>query len=287
MNTAAYKNAHNRYPVSTDTLDFIQEQIKLPYEALDLLVGDNHCILKQPTTSEDGLMMFNHELMPLRWGNGTQSSFILLITNEHAITVQNTVFNNARTERYAQYVVTESESTVAVSEVLTLDSLREMKSTISDLNTQLSVAMNAAIPIGMIMMWDPVQGAIPQGWALCDGQTVNGIKTPNLINKFAFGAPSSLHDFIESVRGTPDGPENDQFFEDAYLFAGQEKIYIDIENLPQTNYLQEVAPNESGFFAAKGSADSGTKLGKNDQVKGQGIPWIPRSRYLFFIMKVA
>lgn len=44
------------------------------------------------------------------------------------------------------------------------------------------------IPVGCIVMWSGEQNKIPDGWALCNGQTSNGIKTPNLADRFIVGA---------------------------------------------------------------------------------------------------
>ena len=49
---------------------------------------------------------------------------------------------------------------------------------------------NALVPIGGIIMWSGSIANIPTGWALCNDQTVNGIKTPDLRNRFVVGAHS-------------------------------------------------------------------------------------------------
>jgi hypothetical protein len=50
-------------------------------------------------------------------------------------------------------------------------------------------------PIGSIMQWDTVtQGAIPAGWAPCDGAVHNGIQTPNMTDKFLVGAGGGYAD---------------------------------------------------------------------------------------------
>ena len=46
-------------------------------------------------------------------------------------------------------------------------------------------------PIGGIIMWSGNQATVPNGWAICNGGTVNGIATPNLVDKFVVGAGSS------------------------------------------------------------------------------------------------
>ena len=46
-----------------------------------------------------------------------------------------------------------------------------------------------AVPVGTIVMWS---GKIaPDGWALCDGRTVNNIKTPDLQGRFIAGVDST------------------------------------------------------------------------------------------------
>lgn len=48
--------------------------------------------------------------------------------------------------------------------------------------------MTVAIPIGVIVMWYGAENAVPAGWAICNGQTVNGVTTPNLTGRFVVGA---------------------------------------------------------------------------------------------------
>ncbi|NLB66194.1 MAG: hypothetical protein GX803_06980 [Lentisphaerae bacterium] len=44
------------------------------------------------------------------------------------------------------------------------------------------------IPIGGIIMWSGTENQIPDGWALCNGSTVNGKQTPDLRGRFVVGA---------------------------------------------------------------------------------------------------
>lgn len=48
---------------------------------------------------------------------------------------------------------------------------------------------NGSVPRGVIMMWSGT--TIPDGWALCNGQTVSGITTPNLSGRFVIGTSTS------------------------------------------------------------------------------------------------
>jgi len=53
-------------------------------------------------------------------------------------------------------------------------------------------------PKGAIIMWSGI--TLPTGWGLCDGTTQNGIVTPDLRNKFIYGANT-----LADVKGTGGG----------------------------------------------------------------------------------
>lgn len=54
------------------------------------------------------------------------------------------------------------------------------------------------LPLGAIIMWSPTAGAVPTGWALCDG--TNG--TPDLRGRFVIAASTTTP--AGSTAGTPD-----------------------------------------------------------------------------------
>ncbi|MCX6860647.1 MAG: tail fiber protein [Verrucomicrobia bacterium] len=51
-----------------------------------------------------------------------------------------------------------------------------------------SVSGFGTVPVGGIIIWSGNANAIPAGWALCDGRTVNANKTPDLRGRFVLGA---------------------------------------------------------------------------------------------------
>jgi len=66
------------------------------------------------------------------------------------------------------------------------------------------------IPLGGIIMWSG--STVPTGWALCNGQIVNSIQTPNLVDKFVIGGLSySAGAWQTTVTGanTPQGGNKD------------------------------------------------------------------------------
>ena len=49
-----------------------------------------------------------------------------------------------------------------------------------------TLAGYGTIPVGGIIMWSG--SSVPDGWALCNGQTANGVRTPDLRNRFIVGS---------------------------------------------------------------------------------------------------
>ena len=60
-------------------------------------------------------------------------------------------------------------------------------------NLRVAGAINGfgVAPVGCIIMWSGTANNIPSGWALCNGQTVEGRTTPNLQDRFIVGAGKS------------------------------------------------------------------------------------------------
>ena len=60
--------------------------------------------------------------------------------------------------------------------------------------TQRTAAVNniekSIVPKGVILMWYGDPNQVPEGWVLCDGRIYNGIKIPDLRNRFVVGAGS-------------------------------------------------------------------------------------------------
>ena len=51
------------------------------------------------------------------------------------------------------------------------------------------------VPVGGIIMWSGLANKVPDGWALCDGQTVGGKTTPDLRGKFIVGYDANDTDY--------------------------------------------------------------------------------------------
>lgn len=89
------------------------------------------------------------------------------------------------------------------------------------------------IPRGLIAMWNGTQ--VPNGWALCNGQIVNDLQTPDLSGKFVVGWQSGNEDYnlIGNTGGqdkvtltTSEIPSHVHNFADAYFIEAYDGIGI-------------------------------------------------------------
>lgn len=88
------------FPLSIQSLDFIQQQIVF-LQNLTRIAGDNY-IIKQPTKSEDGLVVFDGELLPLKYGVANGRYICIRETREN-ITADGITYKNARITHVAGY----------------------------------------------------------------------------------------------------------------------------------------------------------------------------------------
>ena len=104
MNTQKFKNDQGKFPLTTDSLDFIQEQIKLVYGLTNL--AGQFIIIREPSGIIPGLVIVNGELLPLTGSKSNKTTKIIVSQIDKTITVgDGTEFNgNVRTERMATYV---------------------------------------------------------------------------------------------------------------------------------------------------------------------------------------
>jgi len=92
MNTAHYEK-YPRYPLSIESLSFIQEQIKLIYNISDLY-GTNY-ILRQPTSTREGVLIKDGEVLPIQIGSPAE--FIVIKTKPNDVTADGQDFQEIET----------------------------------------------------------------------------------------------------------------------------------------------------------------------------------------------
>ena len=82
-------------------------------------------------------------------------------------------------------------SSVEVSGALSCGSLVSGSMSVTNggnLDVEGTVSGKGVIPVGGILIWSGSAASIPKGWVLCNGQTANGLATPDLRDRFIVGA---------------------------------------------------------------------------------------------------
>jgi hypothetical protein len=98
-----------------------------------------------------------------------------LVNNPHGVTKAQVGLSNV-----PNYSITTSERDASDTKFASASAVNTVSTRIDNLT--------APIPIGAIVMWSSFAGVIPAGYALCNGQTVGGIRTPDLVGRFIKGS---------------------------------------------------------------------------------------------------
>ena len=134
------------------------------------------------------------------------------------------------------------------------------------------------IPVGGIIMWSGSANEVPDGWALCNGQTVSGKTTPDLRGKFVVGYDPADSDY-NTVGKT--GGERSVTLSTAQMPSHSHSATVRVSGLAASSN------GDKDFFApswkTKNSEDT---ISTNS--KGSGQPHENRPPYyaMCFIMRV-
>lgn len=119
-------------------------------------------------------------------------------------------------------LISGSGNEVTVTGKLKVDTLTVTNATVVGTLTATSLSGSGSVPLGGIIMWSGAINAVPVGWALCNGQTVNGQKTPDLRDRMVLGAGNT---YAVGASGggssvtlaTANLPNHTHGYKDAYL----------------------------------------------------------------------
>ena len=130
MNKQNFKNGNAMFPISTEALKFMQEQIFLVARLAEL--AGPYVIISQPADGKAGLCVFDGELLPL---SGDAAATHIGVTEVKTdITAHGTTYKDARVTREAVY----GTSGAPASSFVVLDNMSALKSAIADLTTALN-----------------------------------------------------------------------------------------------------------------------------------------------------
>lgn len=102
MNTQNFKeNGNQKFPLTTEALDFIQEQIKLVYGLTNL--AGQFIIICEPTSGKDGLVIVDGELLPLKGTKKALSKIVVSQVDERIALGDGSFEGIVRSTRVASY----------------------------------------------------------------------------------------------------------------------------------------------------------------------------------------
>jgi hypothetical protein len=128
---------------------------------------------------------------------------------------------------------------------------------------ELPPVWSPSIPFGGIVIWYSSISSIPTGWALCDGRTVNGWRTPNLMDKFIVGAGSTYS--VGQVGGS---------------LTDTNTITISSQNMPAHRHRMTIAaPDDSNGLGGYGYNTNIQYLGSPHELEQKGPPDGTRTGY--------
>lgn len=126
LTTQTSRGESGVYPLSTQTLDFIQQQILFTQKICKIL-GYERCLLIEPTESEDGLMLFDGELLPVKASSPHSRIYYKVISENEDVTADGITYLAARTRRYIQFTREAGPDSYSVNyDMISIKTLKEL-----------------------------------------------------------------------------------------------------------------------------------------------------------------
>lgn len=186
------------FPLTQDTMEFIQNSYNLVFEAISYMAGArvimSGVIEGPPNTFSTGWLCIDGEILPFDGGVAQTNLSIVQTTQDYSF--RDGVSNTVLFERKAVF---DASGTIPWSSFNRL-SLESLKTYIDNVNTAAANAQNTAnaalsaagaFTPGMIIMWSGNPASVPSGWRLCDG--LDG--RPNLKGRFIVGYDAADADY--------------------------------------------------------------------------------------------
>ena len=144
-----------------------------------------------------------------------------------------------------------------------------------------SLSGYGTIPVGGIIMWSG--SSVPAGWALCNGQTSNGVRTPDLRNRFIVGSGGNYS--IGQTGGSDSVTLNaNQIPSHSHLYAGDDMV----DRIGDSNYKawDNVVSRPGNYDASSTGSGGGTIYRTSATGGNQAHENRPPYYALTFIMRV-
>ena len=135
------------------------------------------------------------------------------------------------------------------------------------------------IPVGGIIMWSG--SSVPDGWALCNGQTANGVRTPDLRNRFIVGSGGEYN--VGATGGAKEVTLSEsQMPNHRHYYTGDDQLWSAHDSSYDIGLVGTV-----GGYDAKSETEGGARIYKTSRTGGnQAHENRPPYYALAFIMRV-
>jgi microcystin-dependent protein len=217
---------HPRFPLSTETIDFLQQMAVMMSNAAG--IGGTDFILsgcvETGSNISTGFIVVAGEVLP--FVGGTKETYIVIEETKRSVTAEGQVYEGIYISRQARFGTGSGQVAWSIFQRIS----------IPDIYARIA----AIIPPGVIVMWSGT--VAPEGWHLCDGND----ETPDLTGKFIVGQSSIDGDFFEIG-----------------FTGGQKKVALTVEQLPPHSHTYndqqyDATPNGTSGWAKPGSLKTGT-----------------------------
>ena len=290
MDTQNFKNnGHNKFPVSTETLELLQQQTKLVAE-LYRIVGVDDVILKDSTAAEAGIIVRAGEIMPLL---GAPAAYITVREEAESVTFDGETIENARVRRWAEYTSTSygANSKLAYSVSIRATGFRTLK----EIYDRVIENRKHCSPKGTISDWYGTMSAanMPYGWVPCgkmyfSSANAREVQKTAWSNKYPEGITFSTDNAKEGLPGlrivsvtanrtTIQVPDlTDRFIVaagnnyDCGATGGENSHTLTVEEMPSHSHEQNLWKEGSGTWRGGGNNSSPESVSWHNQTQQFG-----------------
>ncbi len=156
-----------------------------------------------------------------------------------------------------------------------------------DLTVSGTVSGYGIVPVGTILLWGGSASDIPEGWHLCDGQTVNGRAIPDLRDRFVVGAGGNGYDSGDKGGQATFTLTASQLPAHSHLYAGDDQL-TDCKpgNTGYSATGDNVVEVTGGYDAKSSGSGNGTIYRTSSVGSGASIDNLPPYYALCYIIRV-
>jgi microcystin-dependent protein len=227
--------AKDDFPLSSDTMEMMQQMIGLSAN-MALLGGANYilsgCVDDGNGNVSTGLVVINGEILPFE--AGTKKAKITIQQTSKTLTAFGVEYPEAYIYRTAKFSDTGEYNWSDFIQVLTSQQLENKINALKEEST------------GFVKMWSGRVDRIPEGYMLCNGDTVTTAQYPELAYSLgketeeSFTLPDLRKRFVVGYDNSAEG------YSAIGVTGGEEKITLTIEQMPNHTHSVEFVDEKWG-----------------------------------------